>query len=153
MQCVAFCLKSNCNCTMIAGPHALLIFNLFKLFSTSQTSKTTILEENSDYKFDCKPSKYLEVSALSLCESRYIIEKFLVNALTISLSSERPLMLTENELRLENRLFNFFPKFIHVLFRRNATHCISLYAIVMCVCVCVCVCVCRVCGPQENGLR
>ena len=43
--------------------------------------------------------------------------------------------------------------------RRNATHCISPYAIVMCVCVCVClsvgvcVCVCRVCGPQENCLR
>ena len=27
-------------------------------------------------------------------------------------------------------------------FRRNAMHCISAYAIVMCVCVCVCVCVC-----------
>ena len=31
--------------------------------------------------------------------------------------------------------------FFHV-FRRNATHCISPYAIVMCVCVCVSVCVC-----------
>ena len=43
------------------------------------------------------------------------------------------------------------------IFRRNATHCISPYAIVICVCVyvclCVCVCVCSVCGPQENGLR
>ena len=29
-------------------------------------------------------------------------------------------------------------------FRWNATHCISPYAIVMCVCVSVCVCVCRV---------
>ena len=46
-------------------------------------------------------------------------------------------------------------------FRRNTTHCILPYAIVMCVCMCVCVCVCvtvcvclcRVCGPQENGLR
>ena len=27
------------------------------------------------------------------------------------------------------------------VFRRNATHCISPYAIVMCVCVCVCLCV------------
>ena len=36
-------------------------------------------------------------------------------------------------------------------FRRNATHCISPYAIV--VCVSVCVFVCRVCRPQENGLR
>ena len=34
-----------------------------------------------------------------------------------------------------------------VVFRRNATHCISPYATV------VYVCVCRVCGPQENGLR
>ena len=52
-----------------------------------------------------------------------------------------------------------------LIFRRNATHCISPYAIVKCVCVSVCVsvcvclcvcvsvCVCRVCGPQENGLR
>ena len=45
------------------------------------------------------------------------------------------------------------------VFRRNATHCISPYAIVVCVCVCVCVClyvcvcVCRVCGRQKNGLR
>ena len=44
---------------------------------------------------------------------------------------------------------------INCFFRRNATLCISPYAIVMCVCVCVCVCVClcRVCGPQENGFR
>ena len=27
------------------------------------------------------------------------------------------------------------------IFRRNATHCISPYAIVVCVCVCLCVCV------------
>ena len=53
------------------------------------------------------------------------------------------------------------------IFRRNATHCISPYAIVMCVCVCVSVCVClcvcvsvcvsvcvcHVCGYQENGAR
>ena len=43
------------------------------------------------------------------------------------------------------------------IFRRNATHCNSSYAIVVCVCVCVClsvcVCVCRVCGPQKNVLR
>ena len=33
---------------------------------------------------------------------------------------------------------------VHILFRRNATRCISPYAIIMCVCVCVCVsgCVC-----------
>ena len=33
---------------------------------------------------------------------------------------------------------------VKLFFRRNATHCISPYAIVMCVCVCVClyVCVC-----------
>ena len=47
----------------------------------------------------------------------------------------------------------------HFIFRQNARHCISPYAIVVCVCVClfvclsVCVCVCRVCGLQENGLR
>ena len=29
------------------------------------------------------------------------------------------------------------------IFRRNVTHCISPYAIVMCVYVCVCVCVCQ----------
>ena len=29
-----------------------------------------------------------------------------------------------------------------VIFRRNATHCISPYAIVICVCVCVCLSVC-----------
>ena len=48
-----------------------------------------------------------------------------------------------------------------LIFRRNATHCISPYAIVkcvcvcvrVCVCVCVCMCVCRAWGPQENGLR
>ena len=40
-----------------------------------------------------------------------------------------------------------------IIFRRNATHCISPYAIVMCVCVCVCLyvrlclCVC-VCMPR-----
>ena len=28
------------------------------------------------------------------------------------------------------------------IFRRNATHCISPYAIIVCVCVCLCVCVC-----------
>ena len=90
-------LKSNCKCTIIAGwlyfmnsfvilsrPQALLIFNLFKLFYISQTSKTqrvSILEENSENKFDCKPSRYLEVSALSLYESKYILEKFLDKAL------------------------------------------------------------------------
>ena len=44
-------------------------------------------------------------------------------------------------------------KFFFKVFRQNATHCISLYAIVVCVCVCVCVCMCRVCGRQENSLR
>ena len=41
------------------------------------------------------------------------------------------------------------------IFRRNATHCISPIAIIVCVCVCLSVrpSVCRVCGPQENGLR
>ena len=29
-----------------------------------------------------------------------------------------------------------------LVFRRNAMHCISPYAIVMCACVCLCVCVC-----------
>ena len=38
----------------------------------------------------------------------------------------------------------------HTVFRRNALHAISPYAIGMCVCVCVYVC--RVGGPQENGL-
>ena len=62
---------------------------------------------------------------------------------------------------------------LETIFRRNVTHCILPYAIVVCVCVylCVCVCacvrarvracvcvsvcecVCHVCGPQENGLR
>ena len=37
------------------------------------------------------------------------------------------------------------------IFRRHATHCISPYAIV--VCLRVCLCVCHICGPQENGLR
>ena len=42
-----------------------------------------------------------------------------------------------------------------IIFRRNATHCISPDAIVVCVCVCVsvCRCACRVCGRQENGFR
>ena len=31
---------------------------------------------------------------------------------------------------------------VSAIFRRNATHCISPYAIVVCVWVCVCVCVC-----------
>ena len=68
-------------------------------------------------------------------------------------------------------------KNFNVIFRRNATHCTSPYAIVvclcvcisvcMCVCVCVCVCararacvrawvrecVCHICGPQESSLR
>ena len=54
-------------------------------------------------------------------------------------------------------LLFFCALFVFIIFRRNATHCISPYAIVMCLCVCVCVCmcvcVCRVCGSQENGLR
>ena len=32
--------------------------------------------------------------------------------------------------------------FRRTIFMRNATHCISLYVIVMCVCVCVCLSVC-----------
>ena len=36
--------------------------------------------------------------------------------------------------------------------RRNATHCISPYAIVICVCVCVCVYAAFV-DLEENGLR
>ena len=40
------------------------------------------------------------------------------------------------------------------VFRRNATHCISPYAIDLCVCVSVCVsvclCVCRVCERHET---
>ena len=31
-------------------------------------------------------------------------------------------------------------KLFRLVFRRNAAHCISPYAIAMCVCVCVCVC-------------
>ena len=48
---------------------------------------------------------------------------------------------------------------IPIVCRRNATHCISPYAIVVCVCVCVsvclcvCVCVCRVYETQKSGLR
>ena len=38
-----------------------------------------------------------------------------------------------------------------MIFSRNAMHCISHYANV--VCVCLSLCVCRVCGRQENGLR
>ena len=59
----------------------------------------SILEENSDNKFDFKPSKYLEVSALLLYESKDILKRFLEKALTIAQSSERPLMLAKNELR------------------------------------------------------
>ena len=29
-----------------------------------------------------------------------------------------------------------------IVFRRNATYCISHYAIIMCMCVCLCVCLC-----------
>ena len=36
------------------------------------------------------------------------------------------------------------------IFMQNATHCISHYAIVVCVCLCESVCVCRVCGPQQT---
>ena len=57
--------------------------------------RVSILEENQDNKFDCKPSKYLKVSALSLYESKYILERFLEKALVISLSSERPFMWAE----------------------------------------------------------
>ena len=41
--------------------------------------------------------------------------------------------------------------FRSVIFRRNATHCISPYAIVVCECVCMCVCVCvcvSICMPR-----
>ena len=44
---------------------------------------------------------------------------------------------------------------ICLIFRRNATHFILPFAIVVCVCLSVClsVCICRICEPQENGLR
>ena len=35
----------------------------------------------------------------------------------------------------------FTTPILETIFRQNATHCISPYAIVTCVCVCVCVCV------------
>ena len=43
---------------------------------------------------------------------------------------------------------------LYAIFRRNATHSILLYAIVVSVSVylSVCVCVCRICGPQKNCL-
>ena len=46
----------------------------------------SILEEDSDNKFDYKLSKYLEVSALSLYESKYILQRFFekgVNNITV----------------------------------------------------------------------
>ena len=39
---------------------------------------------------------------------------------------------------IRQEMFEIIP----VIFRRNETHCISPYAIVVCVCVCVSVCVC-----------
>ena len=32
--------------------------------------------------------------------------------------------------------------FVSIIIKRNATHCISPYAIVVCVCMCMCLCVC-----------
>ena len=39
-------------------------------------------------------------------------------------------------------LDDYFIDYQYFVFRRNGTHCISPYAIVVCVCVCLCVCVC-----------
>ena len=73
--------------------------------------------------------------------------------------------ITENKNTSHGNYYNYFCYIncvdIILVFRRNATHCILPYAIVVCVCVCMCVCVClyvsvcicRVCGPQENDLR
>ena len=64
--------------------------------------------------------------------------------------------------RTESDTYTVRPKMFQcvvLIFKRNATHCISPYAIDVCLCVSVCVCVCvsvcacHVCERQENGLR
>ena len=111
----------------------------------------------------------LFVFVLSLCYSFlkwYVLMS--VNATARRVSEHQSLWITESTDRFLSAkrtshrhapLSTAWPKSFSLspcmVFRRNVTHCISPYAIVMCVSVyvCVCVCVCRICEPQENGLR